>query len=178
MSLQRKRGKIRRRGFETVSKAEFARKRGVTEIAHVSGLTHFSVRFTASSAGQIAVQRVEVLEALSEENITAFLVKFHPQALHFCVPSDRSAIAERVLIERLRLEPNLTHHCSMVSVISSAMRGLPGVMSRIAETICALSIDVLETSDTRSAVVLLVRETDATSLVDALCEVFDVSVPK
>ncbi len=141
--------------FVTICETELLRKRGVTKVSCETGLTHFAIPLYGDD-GKVAQWRVRIVRALSEAGVRPMLVKFHPQALHFTVHSEEREMALNVLSGlRLKGEPKVTDNCCLIAVISSAMRDLPGVMSRIAETALNLSVDVLEISDTRSAVLLL-----------------------
>ncbi|MFA4014973.1 MAG: hypothetical protein RUDDFDWM_000039 [Candidatus Fervidibacterota bacterium] len=161
--------------FITISRSEFARRKGVTDIAYEVGLIHFAVPL---KAGREAKERIQILSELSAGGVKPILVKFHPHSLHFTVRSQEKEKALDVLRNKLHLEPTVTDNCCLVAVISSAMRDLPGVMSKIAEAALHLSTDVLETSDTRSAVLLLVHENEATQFMKALCKAFNVRSPK
>jgi aspartokinase len=174
MGVREMRGKKGKR-FITISRSEFARRKGVTDIGYEVGLIHFAVPL---KAGKDAKERIQILSELSAGGVKPMLVKFHPHSLHFAVRSQEKEKALGVLKGKLRFEPTVTDNCCLVAVISSAMRDLPGVMSRIAEVALRLSTDILETSDTRSAVLLLVHEDEAMQFVEALCKAFNVRSPK
>lgn len=165
--------KVERR-FVTICKTELLRKRGVTEVAYETRLAHFAIPLQGDES-QIASERVRIIGALSEAGVKPLLVKFHPQALHFTIRSEEKEMVIRVL-ERMNLKQRArqTDNCCLVAVVSSAMRDLPGVMSRIAEVALRLSTNVLETSDTRAAVLLLVREAEMKPFIKALCEAFGI----
>lgn len=160
--------------FVTICETELLRKRGVTEVSCETGLTHFVIQLHEDDA-RAAQQRVQIVHALSKAGIRPMLVKFHPQALHFAVRSDERESALKTLNGLpLKSKPKVTDNCCLINVVSSAMRDLPGVMSRIAETALRLSVDVLEISDTRSSVLLLVRKEKAEALLSALREAFGI----
>ncbi|MCS7253701.1 MAG: hypothetical protein RMK18_03050 [Armatimonadota bacterium] len=164
--------------FVTICETELLRKRGVTEVTCDTSFTHFVIPLHGSGV-KVAQEQVRIVCALSEANIKLMLVKFHPHALHFTVRSAEQSEALKVLKSlRLKREPKMTGNCCLIAVVSSAMRDLPGVMSRIAEAALRLSVDVLEISDTKSAVLLLVGEAKAELFKNALCQAFGIKPSK
>lgn len=145
---------------------EFERKRGVTEVAVEDGLVHVSVEVAPDLR-----ERLNIFKALGNAGISLFLIKFHPDSIHFTIRKDVIGKAQQVL-RQLKRPVRLTRDCAMVAVLSSAMRDLPGVMARVAEAIYEQEVELLETGDSHDAVMLLVKRTDAKRVAEALRQKF------
>ncbi|MCS7224483.1 MAG: ACT domain-containing protein [Armatimonadetes bacterium] len=146
--------------------AEFERKRGVTAVEVEEGLVHISVTLP-----QTLAQRLGVFRALAGAGISVFLIKFHPDGIHFVLRDSFVEKAEKVL-NGLGLPYVMTPNCATVSVLSSAMRDLPGVMAAIAQAVYEEGVDLLETGDSHDAVTLLVKQKDAQRVATALKKKF------
>ncbi|MFN3423053.1 MAG: ACT domain-containing protein, partial [Armatimonadota bacterium] len=76
------------------------------------------------------------------------------------------------VLQNLNRPTKVTRDCALISVLSSAMRDLPGVMARIAEALYEQGIELLETGDSHDSVMILVRRSDAEKVVNALRQKF------
>ena len=148
---------------------EFERQRGVTGITVEDGLVHVEVQVAPDLR-----ERLQVFRALAEAGVSLFLIKFHPDSIHFTVRKDALKQA-RAVLRRLNHPVKVTRDCAMVAVLSSAMRDLPGVMAKIAEAIYEQEVELLETGDSHDAVMLLVRRADAQKVSEALRKKFGLS---
>ncbi|MER3500732.1 MAG: hypothetical protein IMHGJWDQ_000035 [Candidatus Fervidibacter sp.] len=145
---------------------EFERKRGVTGIAVEDGLVHVEVMVAPEMR-----ERLKVFRAIADSGISLFLIKFHPDSVHFLVRKEALRKTQKVL-QSLKLPTKITRDCALISVLSSAMRDLPGVMARIAEALYEQGVDLLETGDSHDAVMILVRRPDVERAVNALRQKF------
>jgi len=145
---------------------EFERKRGVTGIAVEEGLVHVEVQVPPDLR-----ERLKVFKALAEAGISLFLIKFHPDSIHFLIRKEVLSKAQKVL-QGLNRPTKVTRDCALISVLSSAMRDLPGVMARIAEALYEQGAELLETGDSHDSVMILVKRSDAEKVVNALRQKF------
>ena len=167
-----KHGKRQRRQvteIESTGTEEFERRRGVTAIQVDSGLTQVVIPMRVDMG-----RRSCMFRTLADADISVFFIKLHPVSVNFCVSSDVGRRVQRTLKRTLNLTARLRQECSQVSIVSSAMRDLPGVMSGIVEVAHEKGIKLLETGDAHDAVVLLVRHKDSMKLVRALRRKFEV----
>ncbi len=145
---------------------EFERKRGVTGIAVEEGMVHVEVHIAPD-----ARERLKVFKALADAGVSLFLIKFHPDGLHFLLRKEALSKAQKVF-KQLKLPVRITRDCALVYVLSSAMRDLPGVMARIAEALYEQGVELLETGDSHDSVMLLVRRAEVEKVVQALRQKF------
>ncbi len=152
--------------FVEPQQEEFERKRGVTGISVEEGLVHVEVQVAPDLR-----ERLKVFKALADAGVSLFLIKFHPDSVHFLIRKEVLRKAQRVL-QGLQRPTKVTRDCALVSVLSSAMRDLPGVMVRIAEALYEQGVDLLETGDSHDSVMILVRRADVEKVVTALRQKF------
>ncbi len=152
--------------FVEPQQEEFERKRGVTGISVEEGLVHVEVQVAPNLR-----ERLKVFKALADAGVSLFLIKFHPDSVHFLIRKEVLRKAQRVL-QGLQRPTKVTRDCALVSVLSSAMRDLPGVMVRIAEALYEQGVDLLETGDSHDSVMILVRRADVEKVVTALRQKF------
>lgn len=145
---------------------EFERKRGVTGIALEKGLVHIEVQVPPDLR-----ERLKVFKALAEAGVSLFLIKFHPDSIHFILREEALKKAQKVLKD-LNRTTRVTRNCALISVLSSAMRDLPGVMARIAEALYEQDVELLETGDSHDSVMILVKSDHAERVVSSLRQKF------
>ncbi|MFN3421872.1 MAG: hypothetical protein ACK40X_09145, partial [Armatimonadota bacterium] len=71
---------------------EFERKRGVTGISVEEGLVHVEVQVPPNLK-----ERLNVFKALAEAGVSLFLIKFHPDSIHFLIRREVLSKAQKVL---------------------------------------------------------------------------------
>lgn len=154
----------------------FERERGVTEVQVTRGIAHVTVRFPQ---GNLAGERLALLQALGAANISLFLIKLHPDAISFAVRSESrlrdggKAVEDCEAILRARgSDYTLLRDLSLVAVVAGAMRDLSGVMARIYEAMVESNVRVRQTGDAYNAVLCLVAGDEAERAADALRRTF------
>ena len=76
------------------------------------------------------------------------------------------------VVEVHAMEADVRENCTMVSVITTRFRGVPGVMALILETLTGVEVPVYQTADSEYSVSVLVPEADTQKAVRALHAVF------
>jgi aspartate kinase len=76
------------------------------------------------------------------------------------------------LVETHVVEAEVTENCTVVSVIASRFKGVPGVMARILETLDGQGVPVYQTADSELSISVLIPEADVPKATRALHEVF------
>lgn len=77
------------------------------------------------------------------------------------------------MVEVHEMAAEVTENCTMVSVIASRFKGVPGVMACILETLAGAGVPVFQTADSAYSISVLVPETDTQKATQALHDVFD-----
>lgn len=115
--------------------------------------------------------RNRIFEQLSGKNINIDLVSIFPGREIFTVDSSDAAEVEDILRQLCR-EYRIINNCSKVSIIGGAMRGRPEVMSKLLRTLECSNVNVLQTSNSNSAIWCLINEADHKKALNELHNTF------
>lgn len=155
-------------------RAPFEKERGVTSVTARGAYAHLLVPFSADRPR--AAQEMDVYRVLTEEKVSINLVKLHRQSLSFVV-EEAELQAGLDALSHAGFDATVTPSVSMVSVYAAAMRGLSGVMSRIAGALLRAGVPIVQTGDGPDTVFVLVESNLAPAAVAALCAEFQVQPP-
>ncbi|MFN3648810.1 MAG: aspartate kinase [Armatimonadota bacterium] len=161
----------------TGSGAPFEKERGVTSVSAQGVYAFVAVSLPTPAprahADRLA-QELQVYRTLTEAGISINLVKLNTLGLSFVVDADEATAAERVLAAA-GFESTVTPSVAMVSVKAGGMRGIPGVMARIAGALLEAQIPILQTGDAPDTVFCLVESHRAEEAVARLRAEFQVA---
>lgn len=135
----------------------------VTGVAHLGGLCQFWVGPGSESSGW----RERLFSALGEAGVSVDLVNLYPDGAFFCVPEEARPAAEE-LLSRLGYPFRVQGGRAKVSIVGSAIQGLPGVVGRVMTALGEAGVMVWQSADSHSTVSLLVAEADVERAVQAL----------
>lgn len=128
----------------------------VTGITQMEDLVQFHIlpETEAASDGWA----LSAFQELGAANVSVDLINVFPNEAYFCVPTAMAALTEAVL-SRQPLAVSGHRDRAKVSVVGSAIRGLPGVMGLILSSLAEVGVVVLQSSDSHSTIsVLVLRE--------------------
>ena len=95
------------------------------------------------------------------------LINFFEKDKVFTVDKeDKSKLVE--ILDKHKVNYNLVDNCCKISCIGYKMRGTPGVMASIYESLTSKDIDILQTSDSHSTIWCLIKEEDLDLAVESL----------
>jgi aspartate kinase len=114
---------------------------------------------------------LELFQRLAALGISVDLINVFPERVYFTVPSARAEATEAVL-QDLALEARLHPDRAKVSIVGSAIHGLPGVMARVMAALARAGVPVLQSADSHSTISCLVPRADMERAVQALHEQF------
>lgn len=136
----------------------------VTGITQVAGMVQwrFSVAEARTPGGITAV-----FEALGEAGVSVDLINLFPDHGYFCVPVESGPAVESTLAG-VDVEYQKFSGRAKVSVVGSAIQGLPGVIGRVLEALAEAGIEVLQSVDSHSTISLLVHESEMSQAVASL----------
>jgi len=113
-----------------------------------------------------------VFATLADQRISVDMINVFPDRIAFIVASREAAAAVATLGE-LGIEAEANPGCAKVSVVGEGMRGVPGVMARVARALHDASVRVLQTSDSHYSISCLVPESDMERAARALHAQFE-----
>lgn len=143
----------------------------VTGITHLENLVQFVVYAPTMSSEPWAYR---LFEQLGERGVSVDLINLFPDRAYFSVPETTSRITRDTLTE-LGFPFDLHLDRAKVSIVGSAIQGLPGVVGRVMAALSRESIEVLQSADSHSTITLLLRRSDMERAVNALHVQFGLS---
>lgn len=144
----------------------------VTGVTHLERLVQIVVE---SNDPQDTQWAYPVFQALGESGVSVDLINIFPNRAYFCVPDEKSQVATDTL-ERRGYRYQCHHDRAKVSIVGSAIQGLPGVMGRVMGALARQQVEVLQSSDSHSTITLLLHRKDMEKAVQALHVQFGLSV--
>ncbi|WP_174613346.1 aspartate kinase [Virgibacillus ihumii] len=158
----------------TASRVEEAGKditdRMITGIAHMSAITQIKIH-TKEEAHRL---QSEVFKAMAEAGISVDFINISPTGVIYTVPEAHTQKALHIL-ETLGFQPEITEKCAKVSAVGAGMTGVPGVASRIVQSLTNAGVQILQSADSHTTIWVLINEKDLSAAVNALHDVFQLS---
>ena len=113
-----------------------------------------------------------LMKIFTEFNISIDLINFSQDTNLFTIDDSDITIAEKILNDNEFIY-SINRDCCKLSLIGHKMKGIPGVMSRIVNTLYNENIKILQTSDSHATIWVLVKTKDATNAIRALHKEFN-----
>ncbi len=164
----------------TLVSADIARYRPdrvATAVSHEDGVVRFVVRLPHGDQGGHTAQQATVYRAMADAGVSLDMFSPFDDALAFAVTRLDAPAAERVLTG-LGMDHETRPSLAKVTLVGGGMHRVPGVMARVAETLAAAGIDVLQTADSHSTISVLVPSDHMRAAVSALHTAFELDGPK
>lgn len=136
----------------------------VSGVTHMYDLVQFAV-VAPESATEDWVYRL--FSRLGQAGVSVDLINLFPHMTYFCVPSVSEEVTDDILLT-LNYSYDKNVDRAKVSIIGSAIQGLPGVMGRVVGAMTRAQIEVLQSSDSHSTITLLVHRKNVEGAVRAL----------
>ncbi|MGB4524220.1 MAG: aspartate kinase [Bacillota bacterium] len=119
-----------------------------------------------------------VFRALADSEISVDLISVLPETICFTVSE---SVVDRAIevLQSLGLsqeEIGITPGCAKVSVVGAGMRGVPGVMAKVVETLGNLDVKVFQTSDSHASISCLVKQDDILKAIRGLHTAFGLGI--
>lgn len=136
----------------------------VTGITHLTGLAQVEVEPAPEAGDDWAL---DLFARLGRAGISVDLINLFPRRAYFCVP-DGLAQATADEVAGLGCRCQVRTGQAKVSVIGSAIHGLPGVMGTVMQALTEAGVPVLQSSDSHATISVLVPGTAVAAAVAAL----------
>ncbi len=142
----------------------------ITGIAHISSISQIKVQ-TKEEAHRL---QSEVFKAMAEAGISVDFINISPTGVIYTVPNAHTEKAVHIL-ETLGFQPEITENCAKVSAVGAGMTGVPGVASRIVQSLTNAGVQILQSADSHTTIWVLIHEKDLNIAVNALHDAFELS---
>ncbi len=125
----------------------------------ISGITHLNNRT------QVTIKLKDnknnekyryLLDILAESKISLDLINIFPTEQIFTIDSSRKEKLQEIL-NKINLVYNFTDNCSTIAMVGIGMRGVPGIMAKIMNTLAENSIEILQTADSNMTIWCLIK---------------------
>ncbi|MBN1192578.1 MAG: aspartate kinase [Coriobacteriia bacterium] len=143
-----------------------------TAVSNTSGIARIQVQLPAAEgAAEHMAAQAHVYRAMADASISLDMFTPACDSLLFTVAEsdlDRAC----AIIGTLGLPYEARTGLAKVTLVGAGMHGVPGVMARVAESLAAAGVAVLQTADSHTTISVLIPAADAQTAVGALHEGF------
>ncbi|GAA0445073.1 aspartate kinase [Lentibacillus halophilus] len=142
----------------------------VTGIAHMSSITQIKVE----TEEQTSILQSDVFKAMAEAGISVDFINISPTGVLYTVPDAQTEKAVHIL-ETMGFYPEITKNCAKVSAVGAGMTGVPGVASKIVQSLTDAGVQILQSADSHTTIWVLIHEQHLKTAVNALHDVFELN---
>lgn len=140
----------------------------VTGVTQLHDLIQFQVERPSPAANHWTYQ---LFDLLGEYRVSVDLINLFPEHVFFCVTGPLRKTVEDAL-KTLDFPFQVFDDRAKVSIVGSAIEGLPGVVGRVMAALSREGISVLQSADSHATITLLLEKKDMESAVRALHQQF------
>ncbi|RJQ11268.1 MAG: aspartate kinase [Bacillota bacterium] len=148
----------------------------ITGVTHISDVAQVVVsQEPGAHPDQDAALRV--FQSLAEAGISVDLISVSTEAQVFTIEGRAVRRAEEVL-RPLGYKVSFRPGCAKVTIVGARMRGVPGVMAKVARALTREGVPILQTADSHLTISCLVPQADMTRAIQALHQEFGLEDPE
>ncbi|NLS45104.1 MAG: aspartate kinase [Firmicutes bacterium] len=145
-------------------------------VAHLIDITQIKIdpEHDVNEAGFLS----RVFRTLADAKVSVDLISVLPKTICFIVNDDSVNKTLQVLnhIGLKKQEISVTPECAKVSVVGAGMRGVPGVMAKVVETLADAGVKIYQTSDSHASISCLVMKEDILKAAQRLHTAFNLGI--
>ena len=141
----------------------------------ISGITHLNNRTQVTiklKDNKNNARYRNLLNILAENKISLDLINIFPTEQIFTIDSSRKEKLREVL-NKINLVYNFTDNCSTIAMVGIGMRGVPGIMAKIMNTLAENSIEILQTADSNMTIWCLIKSEHVDKALNLLHKAFN-----
>ncbi|MDX8046992.1 aspartate kinase [Gracilibacillus sp. S3-1-1] len=147
--------------------SESVHDRLATGIAYVNQITQIKIQ-ESKEPEQL---HVKVFKSMAEAGISVDFINISPNGVIYTIFEKDEQVAREVL-DSLGLQPIITKDCAKISIVGAGMSGVPGVTSKIVQTLTSKDIPILQSADSHRTIWVLIQNTYLETALNALHEAF------
>ncbi|WEG11570.1 aspartate kinase [Pullulanibacillus sp. KACC 23026] len=147
-------------------------ERLITGITYVDNVTQIEV---TAVEGDFEFQN-RVFKAMAEHQISVDFINISPKSVIYTVSESATNLAIQLLNE-LGFDPAVKRGCAKVSAVGANIAGVPGVTSKIVQSLTDLGIQILQSADSHTTIWVLISNQHLNEAVNALHDVFELDKP-
>jgi aspartate kinase len=141
----------------------------------ITGITHLSnrVQVTVSINDNIDNSNYYyLLDILAKNEISIDLINVFPSQNIFTI-DEKDLEKFNIVMNSSEIKYSCIKDCSKIAIIGSRMRGIPGVMAKILNTLSEENIEILQTADSHTTIWCLVNSANTEKAINALHRKFN-----
>ncbi len=138
--------------------------RPVTAVTTMPEMAHVEVEFPPHWDSS---DELRLFCLLAEHQISLDMILVTPFKKAFIVSAEKCQ-ATRTTLQEAGFTVRTTPDCAKVTVVGGGMRGIPGVMARVASALHEADIDIIQTADSHMSISCLIRQWHMQEAVRAL----------
>jgi aspartate kinase len=148
-------------------------RRVATAVSHVDGVAQVRVELPSAEDGGLGTMKAQtrIYRALAAADVSLDMFTPCGSTLIFTVGATALPAAIATL-DALEMPYEVSTDLAKVTLVGAGMRGVPGVMARMAEALCTAKVTVLQTADSHTTISVLVWQNMRKVAVSALHEAF------
>lgn len=143
----------------------------ISGITHLNNRTQVTVRLKDNRNNE---KYRYLLDILANEKISLDLINIFPTEQIFTIDSNRKEKLQQVL-NKVNILCSFTDNCSTIAMVGTGMRGVPGIMAKIMNTLTENSIEILQTADSNMTIWCLIKSDYVDSALNLLHKAFNLS---
>lgn len=153
-----------------INNVEIRRDKVVTGLAHNGDMALVKLRSSndINKNGQI----LDIFQLMADAGISVDMIQVSPFNVAFIIKEDLAEKAVEVL-KQLSLELTVEKGYAKVAIVGSGMRGVPGVMAKMAHGLQKGAISVYHSTDSHTNIACLVKSSEMIKALQALHEEFE-----
>lgn len=138
----------------------------ITGVTHIPGVAQITVCQRREAAFDPEAS-AKVFQGLATAGISIDLISVSPTSQTFTVSGKLVDEAEAVL-RPFGYDVSVVAGCAKVTIVGARMRGVPGVMAKVARALSVAGIPILQTADSHLTISCLVPESEMAKAIRAL----------
>lgn len=143
----------------------------ISGITHLNNRTQVTVRLKDNRNNE---KYRYLLDILAKGKISLDLINIFPTEQIFTIDSNRKEKLQEVL-NKVNIMCSFTDNCSTIAIVGTGMRGVPGIMAKIMNTLGENSIEILQTADSNMTIWCLIKSDYVDRALNLLHKAFNLS---
>ena len=143
----------------------------ISGITHLNNRTQVTVRLKDNRDND---NYRHLLDILAKDKISLDLINIFPTEQIFTIDSNKKEKLEEVL-NKMDIIYDVNDNCSTIALVGIGMRGIPGIMAKIINTLFESSIDILQTADSNMTIWCLIKSEYVDIALNLLHKAFNLS---
>ncbi len=132
----------------------------MTAVAHKDKVVQIKIKSSENTF-------IDVLNEIEKNNISIDMINFFVDDKAFVIEEESIDIIKDIF-KKFNLEYEINLDCAKVTLISSTITGIPGIMARVVKALFKSNIKLLQTSDSSMTISCLVHKEDMLNAVRAI----------